>query len=326
MKQFIDEINITVQSGRGGRGCESYTGRTDRKFVPSGGDGGRGGDVILRADSDTRSLVSLKAKRVFEAEAGGAGSGNNCYGRNGKPCVINVPCGTTVYDQNHNLLLRDLAEHGDEVVVAKGGRGGYGNHARRPSTSAEDSVRVELTLSFSIIADIFLVGLPNSGKTELLKRLTGARIESTEYPFATNTPLLGTFQGESTNLRICELPALYGRSSDGRGLGTQFLKHLKRAKLIFLLLDPMNSFADNIKAGYDILLKQLDQFDHSFLKIPRFVVINKCDLAEVKKALSKKKVKLKDLVFIISARNGDGISQLMKKAQKQLSGKKLTHA
>jgi len=322
MKHFLDEITITVQSGRGGSGCESYAGRTDRKFVPSGGDGGKGGDVILRADSETRSLVTLKTKRVFQAESGGAGSGNNCYGRNGKPFIINTPCGTTVYDQNHNLLLRDLVEDGDEVVVAKGGRGGYGNHARRPSTRAEDGVTVELTLSFTIIADIFLVGLPNSGKTELLRRLTGARIEPTEYPFATNTPLLGTHQGASSNLKICELPALYGRSSDGRGLGTLFLKHLKRAKLIFLVLDPTNSFADGIKAGYDILLKQIEQFDHRFLKIPRLVVVNKYDLPEAKKALTKKKIKLKDPIFEISALTGLGVEKLMKKAVKILNEKK----
>ncbi len=321
MKHFLDEISITVQSGRGGRGCESYQGRTDRKFVPDGGDGGRGGDVILRADSETRSLVSLKAKRIFEAESGGAGSGNNRYGKNAKPYVIHVPCGTTVYDQHHNLLLRDLVESGDEVIVARGGRGGYGNHARRPSTQAEDGVRLELTLSFSIIADIFLIGLPNSGKTELLRRLTGAHIEPTEYPFATNTPLLGTYHDGSASLRICELPALYGRSSDGRGLGTVFLKHLKRAKLIFLIIDPANSFADGIKAGYDILLKQIEQFDHQFLKISRLVVINKCDLPDAKKLL-KKKIKLKDPVFEISARTGDGVGKLMKKAVQILESQK----
>lgn len=315
---FIDELTIRVRSGAGGRGCESYHMRPDRKYIPNGGDAGNGGDIILRADPQTGSLIALKSKRVFEAERGGHGLGSNQYGRKGKDYIIKVPCGTSIHNKTENLLIRDLIYPGEEVVVLKGGRGGYGNHARRPATPGEEGRELELLLSFKIIADIFLVGLPNSGKTTLLKLLTGAGVRETEYPFATKMPRAGTYYSREVQLSLCELPSIYQASGEGRGLGTRFLKHLERAKLIFLMLNSKNEFADNLKEGYKILIQTIQEFNPDFLKIQRFIVVNKTDL--LSKTEQKQKYFLaKEKVYFISAKENKGIDRLMKDAAKKLT-------
>lgn len=314
---FLDEVIITVKSGDGGRGCESYLRRADRKMIPTGGDGGDGGDVIVRADRNTGSLLSLKSRRIFEAERGSLGKGSNKYGHQGKSLVVLVPCGTTVYDYQKRLLLRDLVNHGDEVTVAKGGRGGYGNHLGRPATFGKSGETLELFLSFTVIADIVMVGLPGSGKTTLLKALTEANVEPASYPFATKTPCLGTYESGKHSFSICELPSIYSASHDGRGHGVHYLKHLHRAKLIFFVVDPLNSFAQGIKDGYDVLLKEVEGFNGDYLNLPRCLVVNKIDLKEAKKAISKR-IKFKDPVFQISAQNGTGLKTLMKQAIKWL--------
>src|SRR3989338_476562 len=305
---FIDELTIVVRSGQGGQGCDSYRQRSDHKRIPNGGDGGDGGDVILRADAQTGSLFSLKSKRIFEAEAGGIGMRNNSHGRNGKDFIVKVPCGTTVYNKQDQLLIRDLVLPGEEVTVLKGGRRGYGNHARRPVTQGEAVKELELFLSFKIIADIFLVGLPNSGKTTLLKHLTGAGVLETEYPFATKAPQLGTYRSHYNQIRICELPAIYQASAEGRGLGTHFLKHLERARLIFFILDPKTEFASDVQAGYAILFNIIRQFNEAFEKIPRFLIVNKADLLP-RQASKKKLFDTQERTFFISAKTGDGINR-----------------
>ncbi|MBI4357763.1 MAG: 50S ribosome-binding GTPase [Candidatus Omnitrophica bacterium] len=308
---------ILVRSGAGGRGCESYRKRADHKRIPDGGDGGDGGDIILRADPQTGNLFALKSKRIFEAEAGGMGMGNNRYGRRGSDCIVKVPCGTTIYNKRDELLVRDLVGSGDEVIVLKGGKGGYGNHAGFASSEGARAKDLELLLSFKIIADIFLVGLPNSGKTTLLKRLTGAGVSETEYPFATKAPQLGTYRSNFDELRICELPAIYQASGKGRGLGTHFLKHLERARIIFFLLDLKTEFAQDLKSGYDILIGTIKGFNAAFARTPRFLVVNKMDLLESK---ARKTLGLPDQenVFLISAKTGMGVDRLMTAAEKVL--------
>ncbi|MBI4394979.1 MAG: 50S ribosome-binding GTPase [Candidatus Omnitrophica bacterium] len=314
---FIDEVTIVVRSGQGGRGCESFIKRADHKRIPNGGDGGDGGDVILRADPQTGDLFALKSKRIFEAEGGGAGTRNNKYGRKGSDRVVKVPCGTTIFNKKDHLLIRDLVHSGEEVIAVKGGKGGYGNHAGYSATQGGASQELELLISFKIIADIFLVGLPNSGKTTLLKRLTGAGVLETEYPFATKSPQMGTYRSQFNRLRICELPAIYQASGEGRGLGTHFLKHLERAQLIFLVLDPQSEFSTDLESGYNIVIDTIRHYNPAFAEIPRFLVVNKSDLLP-KGAEKQKLFPAKERVFFISAKSGTGVSRLMSAAQKFL--------
>ena len=177
---------------------------------------------------------------------------------------------------------------------------------------------VELLLSLSIIADILMVGLPNSGKTTLLKTLTGARVEAADYPFSTRQPCLGTYEiPGGRDLSLCELPAIYAHSAEGRGLGNAFLKHLKRAKLIFLMVDVSNTFARDLKDAYRILIDQIRAFNPEFLKIKRFVVVNKIDFLGKGKGEGKG-LRLKDPVFYISTKTGVGIKKLMSAAVKAI--------
>lgn len=314
---FVDELTIVVRSGAGGRGCESYFKRADHKKIPNGGDGGNGGDIIFKTDPHMANLLSLRSKPDFEAERGENGIGNNKYGRNGKDRIISVPCGTTLYNKTENLLIRDLVAPDEEIVVLTGGNGGYGNHSKRPSTSGEPAKELELLLSFKIITDIVLVGLPNAGKTALLKKITNAHLEDTYYPFATKTPQLGTYQTDYGSFRICEIPSVYKASEVGHGLGTHYLKHMERAKLVFLMLDAKTEFAEDLGMGYDILMETIEGFNSNFTKIPRFTVVNKMDLVAPKFNV-KKYFPKKERVYPVSILKGTGLNQLLKDAVKAL--------
>lgn len=316
---FVDEITITARSGAGGRGCEGYLNRTDHKKIPNGGDGGDGGDVIVRADHETGSLLDLNSVRVFEAENGDLGQGNGRTGRRGEDRIIKIPCGTTLYQLPDRLLIRDLFHSGEEVLLLKGGQGGYGNHSGRSATQGKPGAELELLLSLKIIADIFLVGLPNAGNTTLLKRLTEAHVSETNYPFATRTPQLGAYKSPVHDFRICDLPSVYESSGAGRGLGTHFLKHLERARLLFLIVEPAGQFAEDLKKAGDILLSTIKNFNEAFLSIPRFWVVNKMDIWKGKKSDLKKSFPAGEKVFPISALTGEGVEALMKAAADCLS-------
>ncbi len=317
-----DEIVIKVKSGDGGRGCESYIRRADRKMIPNGGDGGDGGDVIIRSYAQTGSLQGLGSKHLFRAESGELGKGKNRYGHKGKSLVLKVPCGTTVYDFERKLLLRDLVEAEEEVVAARGGRRGYGNHAGKPATLGQAGKSLELLLSYSVVTDAAMVGLPNSGKTTLLRLLTGAHVEPSDHPFDTRSLCLGTYHGPSRNFRICDLPSVYAYSTQGRGLGNAFLKHLKRARLIFLVLDVSSSFEPDLKKAYKVVSEVIREFDPRFSEIERFVVVNKTDLANAKELAALKRLKFSDPVFFVSAKENKGIDPLLKRMIRTLvSGK-----
>ncbi|OGW89728.1 MAG: hypothetical protein A3A73_04555 [Omnitrophica bacterium RIFCSPLOWO2_01_FULL_50_24] len=320
---FDDELTITVQAGPGGNGCDSYRRRADRKRVPDGGDGGSGGSVILKVDPQTGSLSGLKSKRVFEAQRGSHGMGGNRYGRNGKDAIVKVPCGTTVFNKRDQLLVRDLVTPNEEVAVVRGGKGGYGNHRGLPITKGEVVAPLELFLSFKIISDICLVGVPNSGKTALLKRLTGAGVTQTDYPFATKTPQLGTYQDDRSAYHICDLPSIYGASSEGRGLGTYYLKHLERTRLIFFVLDTECKFVSDIQSGFEMLLKTVGEVNAQALARPRLVVVNKVDLLQ-KRRLEKKLLPKGEKVFLVSVLKGDGLDRLMEAAKTELEGSHVT--
>ena len=321
MARIIDQVIISVKGGDGGKGCESRIHVSEKKFIPSGGEGGRGGNIVMRADSNVTTLKNFLYQRHFSAESGGPGGSNHKKGKKGSDLTIPVPCGTAIFRKDKHYLIRDLIQPGEEVVLAEGGKGGVGNEGGKEAQPGEKGVEVEIILTWKIPAEVFLVGLPNTGKSKLLNRLTRAHSKEEAYPFSTKEPHLGVYEtGDFTQIRLCELPALYRDSPQGRGAGVDFLKHLERAKLILLMLDPLNPFASSLREGYEILLEVLGHYQKSFLEIPHAVVVNKMDLLEARQRMEKENFRPSSPLFLISVETGEGIDALMLYVSQKLKG------
>ncbi len=317
---FTDRVHILVEAGRGGNGCEAYFRRTDRKMLPHGGDGGDGGSVVFKADINAPGLGSFRFRQHLKAEPGGHGGPTKKRGRNGDDLIVPVPPGTRIYDKNRNFLIRELFNAGDEVVVCQGGKGGTGNQGGKPSKHGEPGVTLEIDLMVLLKADVFLVGLPNAGKSRILNSLTKSKAKEDIYPFTTKTPEMGVMKFEIEEpITLCELPSVYEGSEEGRGLGANFLKHLEHAKLILFVIDPVSDFAATLKEGYDVLRKQVGNFSEEFLKIPHAVIVNKMDLPEAASA-KKQKLKAEGPVFYLSAAEGTGMGELKKYLGKSIQG------
>lgn len=318
---MIDQATILVKAGDGGKGCESRVRIPEKKFIPTGGEGGRGGNVVMQADSNVTTLKRFLYQRRFIAESGSPGGSSHKKGKRGRDLVISVPCGTTILRKDKHYLIRDLIQPGEEVVLAEGGKGGVGNEGKKQAQPGEKGGEVEIVLSWKIPAEVFLVGLPNVGKSKLLNRLTRAHSKEEAYPFSTKDPKLGVYEDPDFNqIHLCELPALYRESPEGRGAGVDFLKHLERAKVILLMLDPLNTFASSLGEGYEVLLDVLGRYEKSFLEIPHVVVVNKMDLVEARQRMEKEKFRPSPPFFLISAETGEGIEALMHYVSQKLRG------
>lgn len=316
---LIDKIHLTVQGGRGGKGCDSYNHRKDHKKVPNGADGGDGGNVIFRSSHNAPGLDRLRLKQHLEAESGEHGSSDNRRGSKGKDLVVLVPIGTSIFRRENRLAIRDLYHEGEEVIVARGGRGGSGNIGDKTATSGEEGELLEVDVEFRIMADVFLVGLPSSGKSSLLHHLTRAPVEGKDYPFATRSPVLGVHDYEDyKQINFCELPSIYEGSTEGRGLGTDFLRHLARAKLILFMLDASFKFSSTTIEGLSTLQRIAYEHDPAYRQIPSAVVVNKidfaCDLGKIQEELQSSG----QLYFLISVKTGEGVESLMEFIHKRI--------
>jgi GTP-binding protein len=319
--RFIDEARIRVISGSGGNGCVSFR---REKFVPrggpDGGDGGKGGDIIIQADRQVSSLSDFHFHQQFKAKSGIPGKGKKLAGRNGQDVVIPVPAGTVVRDAESGELLRDLDHPGDRYVAVWGGKGGRGNSHFATSTDqaprrAEPGVPGEeksLFLELKLLADVGLLGLPNAGKSTFISKLTSAHPKIADYPFTTLSPNLGVAESPDrlVSYVIADIPGLIEGAHRGQGLGIQFLKHLERTRILLLILDLARP---DPKDDYRVLLGEITAFGQGLPEKPRIVVLNKVDLQEgrekqaaVEKALKRKKVR----AFPISALTGEGIPGL----------------
>jgi len=306
--EYLDEVIITVQSGRGGDGCVSF--RRERyvpRGGPDGGDGGRGGDVRIRADARLHTLIDYRYKRFFKAEDGAHGRGKNQKGRDGRDLVLRVPVGTVIHDLSEDSLVADLVSDAQEVILLRGGRGGRGNfhfkspthRAPRKATLGEEGKRRKFRLSLKVLADVGIVGFPNAGKSTLLSRITNARPKIGEYPFTTIIPNLGVIEYEDgSSLRVADIPGLIEDASKGKGLGHRFLKHIQRTSLLIYLLDiSFNAHRGGIE-DFHILRKEVENYDPRLLNKDMIVVINKIDLESSKK---------RDLDMLLSYFRGLGI-------------------
>jgi GTPase len=284
--KFTDSITIRIQAGHGGPGAVSF--RREKyipKGGPDGGDGGVGGDVILMSDRRYYNLSHLFKDRQYRAESGKSGTGRNKHGRDGEDLRIAVPPGTEVIDAESGDLLADLAEEGAECVAAVGGIGGKGNAHFKTATFQTPRFAQEgmpgderrITLNLKLIADVGLVGLPNSGKSTLLSRLTNARPKIADYPFTTLTPNLGIVQHGESTYRIADIPGIIEGAHRGHGLGLSFLQHIERVRIILYLIDITG---EDLMYNYRLLQSELETYKESLVRKEHIVVLTKTDLAD----------------------------------------------
>jgi len=308
-ENFIDYVKILFRSGKGGAGS-AHLQRTaqDPKAGPDGGDGGKGGDVILKGNRNLWTLLHLRYTKHIFAEDGGNGSSNQCFGKNGKNAIVEVPLGTIVKDPKTGEFLGEVLEDGKELVILKGGRGGLGNvhfktatrQTPRFSQPGEEGVETWLALELKVLADVGLVGFPNAGKSTLISVLSNAKPKISDYPFTTLRPNLGMVAyRDHQSFVIADIPGIIEGASEGKGLGIRFLRHIERNTLLLFLI-PCNT--KSIKKEYKILLNELKAYNIELMDKKRLLAITKCDLLTENelKMLQRKVTENIPIVFISS--------------------------
>ncbi|MCE8021973.1 Obg family GTPase CgtA [Halomonas sp. MCCC 1A11036] len=332
--QFVDEASIIVEAGRGGNGCLSFR---REKYVPKGGpdggDGGHGGSVYLVGDDALNTLIDFKYQRFYQAESGRPGQGRQMSGRAGSDLVVKVPVGTTVIDEDTLEVIADITEIGQQVLVAQGGRRGLGNihfksstnRAPRKTTPGTDGERRNLRLEMKVMADVGLLGMPNAGKSTLIRSVSAAKPKVADYPFTTLVPNLGVVKlGMHEHFVMADVPGLIEGASDGAGLGLRFLKHLTRTRLLFHVVDvaPFDE-SDPIEVARAIA-HELEQFSPTLAERPRWLVLNKLDLVPEEESEARIAAIVEGLgwegpVFRISAISGEGTDALVQAAHRWLT-------
>ncbi len=322
MAQFIDRAKIFVQGGHGGNGCVAFR---REKFVPkggpSGGDGGKGGDVVLVADRNVHTLLDFKYKRHYKAERGRHGEGNKRSGKSGKDLEIKVPVGTVVKDAETGEVLGDLIEHGQRLVVAKGGRGGRGNAAfatptRRAPDFAEPGEPGQerwIELELKLLADVGLVGFPNAGKSTFLSRVSKAKPEIADYPFTTLRPILGVTKVGDYSFVVADIPGLIEGAHQGKGLGHEFLRHVERTKLLLHLIDLTNPQMEPEEA-FEKINRELALYSEKLAQKPQIVVGTKVDALTDRSKVERLKRYFQEKgypFFAVSAVTGEGMEELL---------------
>ncbi len=325
--KFVDEATIRVDAGDGGNGCVSF--RREKyipKGGPDGGDGGDGGDVFLVADSGLNTLVDFRHHRTHRAERGQNGMSRNCTGRAGEDIYVRVPVGTRVWDKETEESIGELLEHGQKLLVAKGGFHGIGNtrfksstnRAPRQATKGTLGERRQLHLELILLADVGLLGMPNAGKSSLIRKVSHARPKVADYPFTTLYPNLGVVRVSTDHsFVIADIPGVIEGAAEGAGLGIQFLKHLSRTRLLLHLVDmmPVDESADPAEDVRRII-KEVEQFGGDLAQRERWLVLNKKDLLDDAEFEQRRQQLLESLswdgpVFAISALNGEGTQELV---------------
>ena len=329
---FVDEARIFVHAGNGGKGCEShYRDKYMRHPIPDGGNGGPGGDVIFIADSRIHTLLDYRFKQHYEGERGGHASSKGKTGKTGADCLLRVPVGTIIRDFETKLLIKDLVEHGQKVVVAKGGHGGRGNKNNKIPTPPGQGEKRTIHLELKLIADVGIVGFPNAGKSTLICNISKVKSKIGNYHFTTRAPILGVVEGDgdeqssssrSSTFVVADLPGLIEGAHLGKGLGDRFLKHAERTKILVHLIDMAGSEARDPLEDYEKIKNELELYSDQLSIKERIVVANKMDLPEAKANLKRFKAKYKEKIFEVSALENKGLDKLVKALQKTLAKEK----
>ncbi|HZF50199.1 MAG TPA: GTPase ObgE [Polyangiaceae bacterium] len=341
--RFVDECRIKVVAGSGGNGAVAFR---REKYIPfggpSGGDGGRGGDVIVVGDEGLSTLLDLTYSRTIEAKRGEHGQGSDCHGRGGEDRIIKVPTGTQIFDVESGELVADVTRHGQEVIVSKGGRGGRGNirfatpedRAPRRADKGDPGEIKELRLELKVLADVGLIGFPNVGKSTFVSAVSAARPKVADYPFTTLTPTLGVVsvgggaQSGGSSFVIADIPGLIPGASEGVGLGTRFLKHVERtgALLHLVTLDPGEGREP--LADYRAIRKELKRYSPELAERPEIIALSKADLPEVREAypaLKKRFQRAKLKLHLVSAATREGLDDLKNELFRIVSAQRAEH-
>lgn len=315
---FIDYVKILCRSGKGGAGSRHfYRAKYVPKGGPDGGDGGRGGHIILRGDRNMWTLLPLKYRRHIFAGNGQSGSGGRSFGKDGDDVIIDVPCGTVVFDAETGEFLAEVTDDKQEVKLLRGGRGGLGNWHFKSSTNrtpryaqpGEPAIEKSIILELKLLADVGLVGFPNAGKSTLLSSLSSARPKIADYPFTTMEPQLGivSYRGNRSFV-MADIPGIIEGASEGKGLGLRFLRHIER-NAVLLFMVPAD--ADDIRQEYEILLRELEQFNPQLMDKPRLLAVSKSDMLDEELMSEIAKTLPEDIPHIfISAVTGYGLTEL----------------
>ncbi|MFH1594149.1 MAG: GTPase ObgE [Candidatus Omnitrophota bacterium] len=318
---LIDHAKIYIKAGDGGRGCTSfYRDRAVRKGKPNGGDGGDGGSVIFKVDSNIHTLLDFQYRRHFRAERGGHGGSSDMNGRSGGDLYIRVPAGTILKDAATGLILRDLTGQDEEVVVLYGGKGGQGNSKKREATPGGEGEEKEILLELKIIADVGIIGYPNVGKSTLISRISRAKSKIACYPFTTKEPILGIVDMHDENFTFADMPGLLEGAHEGRGLGDEFLRHIERTKVLLHVIDIAEVEGRNAYEDYLRINKELELYGRRVRKKPQIVACNKIDLAGAKENLKEIETRIECKVYPISALDGSGIDALLEEVRKVVRG------
>ena len=336
--EFLDEVVIKVKSGDGGNGCISF--RREKyipKGGPDGGDGGKGGDIIVKANSGIYSLAHFAFKKFFEAKRGAHGRGKNCSGKDGKSLILEVPVGTVIKDEDTGEIIADLTQDGQQIVVAKGGKGGRGNQhfatatyrTPRIAEPGKPGQERRIRLILKSIADIGLIGFPNVGKSTLLAAMSRAKPKIASYPFTTLHPNLGVLSFEDRNFSIimADIPGLIKGAHEGKGLGHRFLRHIERTNLLLFVLDITFVPKTYLVEDFEIIKEEIKKYNPALLQKPLIIAINKIDIYDTSVHRSIQQLQEyfnnKGLVsFPISAKTGQGIKELKEGIYKLWSFKK----
>ncbi len=319
---FVDEVVIEVKAGDGGDGC---TGFRREKYIPmggpAGGNGGRGSDIIFKVDLGLKTLLDLRYKRLIKGTKGGNGLGKNMHGKGAEDIIIKVPQGTTITDLDTGLILGDLTKVNDQVIVAKGGRGGRGNTAfathNNPapnfSENGEPGEHRRLKVELKMLADVGFVGMPSVGKSTLISKISRAKPKIAAYHFTTLSPNLGVVKTKDNRTFVAaDLPGLIEGASLGEGLGDQFLKHIERTRVIAHILDMSGFEGRDPYEDYIKINKELENFDSKLIKKPQIIIANKMDMESSKENLIKFREKINNKkIYEISAINNEGIEDVL---------------
>jgi GTP-binding protein len=334
---FVDQVAIIAQAGDGGDGCSSFR---REKYIPlggpDGGDGGRGGDVVLETDPNLTTLIDLRYQKTYRAEHGNPGKGKQMTGKSGKTLLIRVPPGTLVKDKDSGELLADLKEAHQQYIVAKGGNGGHGNlHFQSSTQRAPRKLEPgwpggsrNLFLELKLLADVGIMGFPNAGKSTLISKISNARPKIADYPFTTLVPNLGVVRlAEGESFVAADIPGLIEGAHTGKGLGHQFLKHIERTRLLLHLIDFSDLDKDAILSRYHKLQLELKRFSPELAEKPQILVATKADDPQSQQNIldfQSSMTELNPSFFMISSLTGEGIQTLLWKIKERLSREEKT--